>query len=497
MLNGFLCEQNAVFCYMEVLSMNELTLKDLLDKVGEYNKEDLVTIEKAYHYAEELHKGQLRQSGEPYISHPLNVAYILSEMHADTDTICAGLLHDTLEDTNITKEAIAEDFNKEVANLVDGVTKISKLNFSSKQDQNMANTRKIITGITEDVRIIIIKLADRLHNMRTLGFKSEFKQKENSMETMDIFVPLAYYIGAYRIKSELEDLSLRYLYPDKYKRIEDIKLRIEDDSKNCLQEMFKTINKILSDKEVPHEIKIRTKNIYGIYKRLEQGHKIADIHDLLALKIMVDDIANCYQTLGLIHSKYHPINDKFKDYIYNPKTNMYRSIHTTVFGEDNRLVQTQIRTFDMDKVASFGLTAYWDIEKGNARDVMQEDLKNKYQFFKSLIEINKVFGDNQDFVRQVKDELFADKIYVYTTKGDIIELPKGSNAIDFAYKVHSELGNTMVSAVVNDKIVDVDYILHNKDRVRIITDIFSYGPREEWIDKVQTTKAKRKIKENL
>ncbi len=477
--------------------MNELTLKDLLDKVGEYNKEDLVTIEKAYHYAEELHKGQLRQSGEPYISHPLNVAYILSEMHADTDTICAGLLHDTLEDTNITKEAIAEDFNKEVANLVDGVTKISKLNFSSKQDQNMANTRKIITGITEDVRIIIIKLADRLHNMRTLGFKSEFKQKENSMETMDIFVPLAYYIGAYRIKSELEDLSLRYLYPDKYKRIEDIKLRIEDDSKNCLQEMFKTINKILSDKEVPHEIKIRTKNIYGIYKRLEQGHKIADIHDLLALKIMVDDIANCYQTLGLIHSKYHPINDKFKDYIYNPKTNMYRSIHTTVFGEDNRLVQTQIRTFDMDKVASFGLTAYWDIEKGNARDVMQEDLKNKYQFFKSLIEINKVFGDNQDFVRQVKDELFADKIYVYTTKGDIIELPKGSNAIDFAYKVHSELGNTMVSAVVNDKIVDVDYILHNKDRVRIITDIFSYGPREEWIDKVQTTKAKRKIKENL
>ena len=475
--------------------MNELTLKDLIDKVGEYNKEDLATIEKAYHYAEELHRGQLRQSGEPYISHPLNVAYILSEMHADTDTICAGLLHDTLEDTNITKEAIAEDFNKEVANLVDGVTKISKLNFSSKQDQNMANTRKIITGITEDVRIIIIKLADRLHNMRTLGFKSEFKQKENSMETMDIFVPLAYYIGAYRIKSELEDLSLRYLYPDKYKRIEDIKLRIEDDSKNCLQEMFKTINKILSDKEVPHEIKIRTKNIYGIYKRLEQGHKIADIHDLLALKIMVDDIANCYQTLGLIHSKYHPINDKFKDYIYNPKTNMYRSIHTTVFGEDNRLVQTQIRTFDMDKVASFGLTAYWDIEKGNARDVMQEDLKNKYQFFKSLIEINKVFGDNQDFVRQVKDELFADKIYVYTTKGDIIELPKGSTAIDFAYKVHSELGNTMVSAVVNDKIVDADYVLHNKDRVRIITDILSYGPREEWIDKVQTTKAKRKIKE--
>ncbi len=216
--------------------MNELTLDDLLDNVKKYDEEGVNEVAKAYHYAEELHKGQYRQSGEPYISHPLNVAYILSEMHADTDTICAGLLHDTLEDTNTTKEAIAEDFNKEVANLVDGVTKISKLNFSSKQDQNMANTRKIITGLTEDVRIIIIKLADRLHNMRTLEYKSEFKQKENSMETMDIFVPLAYYIGSYRIKSELEDISLRYLYPEKYKRIEDIKLRIEDDSKKCLKQ---------------------------------------------------------------------------------------------------------------------------------------------------------------------------------------------------------------------------------------------------------------------
>ena len=329
----------------------------------------------------------------------------------------------------------------------------------------MANTRKIITGITEDVRIIIIKLADRLHNMRTLQFKSEFKQKENSMETMDIFVPLAYYIGAYRIKSELEDLSLKYLYPDKYKRIEEIKLRVEDDSKHCLNEMLTTINSILTNQDIPHDIKVRTKNIYGIYKRLEQGHKLSDIHDLLSLKIMVDSIANCYLTLGSIHSKYHPINDKFKDYIYNPKTNMYQSLHTTVFGEDDRLVQTQIRTFDMDKIASFGLTAYWDIQKGNARDVMQEDLKQKYQFFKSLVEINRMFGDNQEFVHQVKSELFSDKIYVYTTKGDIIELPKGATAIDFAYKIHSDLGNTMVSAVVNDKVVEPEYQLRN---IRII-----------------------------
>ena len=477
--------------------MEKITFEKFINLIKKYNddEEDINQIKKAYDYAKDLHEGQFRQSGEPYIIHPLNVAYILAEMHADTDTICAGLLHDTLEDTNITKGEIIEEFNVNVASLVDGVTKISKMNFSSKHDQNLANTRKIITGITEDVRIIIIKLADRLHNMRTLEYKSEFKQKENSMETMEIFVPLAYYIGAYRIKSELEDISLQYLYPEKYKKIEDIKSKIELDSSSCLQEMLQTIKEILNNKDIPNEIKVRTKNIYGIYKRMEEGHKLSDIHDLLSLKIMVDEVSNCYQTLGIIHSQYHPINDKFKDYIYNPKTNMYRSLHTTVFGPEDRLVQTQIRTFDMDKVASFGLTAYWDISKGNARDTMQYDLKNKYQFFKSLVEINKVFGDNQEFVRQIKSELFADKIYVYTTKGDVIELPKGSTPIDFAYKIHTDIGNTMVSAIVNDKAVDADYVLHNKDRVRIITDILSYGPREEWIDKAKTTKAKRKIRE--
>lgn len=475
--------------------MNNITLQDLLEKLKEYNPEEVEIVKRAYEYADTLHKGQMRQSGEPYISHPLNVAYILADMHADRDTICAGLLHDTLEDTNITKEDIAHDFNQNVANLVDGVTKLSKMNFSSKQDQNYANTRKIITGITEDVRIIIIKLADRLHNMRTLGFKSEFKQKENALETMEIFVPLAYYIGAYRIKSELEDLSLQYLKPDMYKKIEERKLRLEDTSDECLKEMLYIIETLLNDKNIPNEIKIRTKNIYGIYKRLNEGHKLSDIHDLLALKIMVDDVANCYYTLGMIHKEYHPINDKFKDYICNPKTNMYQSLHTTVFGPDDRLVQTQIRTFDMDKVASFGLTAYWDEQKGKARDVMQDDLKQKFQFFKSLTEINSMFGDNQQFVNQVKTELFADRVYVYTTKGDIIELPKGATPIDFAYKIHTDIGNTMVGVFVNDEFVPIDYVLHNKDRVRIVTDELSYGPRIDWIDKAQTSLAKRKIKE--
>lgn len=475
--------------------MNNIVIEDLIKKVKKYNPAEVEFVKKAYEYANNLHSGQVRQSGDPYITHPLNVAYILADMHADVDTVCAGLLHDTLEDTNITKEDIAHDFNQSIANLVNGVTKISKMNFSSKQDQNMANTRKIITSITEDVRIIIIKLADRLHNMRTLEFKSEFKQKENSLETMEIFVPLAYYIGAYRIKSELEDLSLRYLKPDMYKKIYEKKAKIEEDSKDCLQEMLFKIQTLLNDKTIPNEIKVRAKNIYGIYKRLNDGHKLSDIHDLLALKIMVDEVDNCYLTLGMIHKEYHPINDKFKDYICNPKTNMYRSLHTTVFGPEDRLVQTQIRTFEMDRIASFGLTAYWEEKKGQARYLMQEDLKAKFQFFKSLTEINSMFGDNQEFVSQVKIELFSDRIYVYTTKGDIIELPKGSTPIDFAYKLSTDIGNTMVGVFVNDEYVPIDYTLNNKDRVRIVTDDLSFGPREEWAEKAHTSYAKKLILE--
>ena len=477
------------------MSKESLDINDLIGIIKSYNPDEVEKVRRAYNMANTLHQGQQRQSGEPYIIHPLNVAYILAELRADGDTICAGLLHDTLEDTNISKEEIAENFNSDVANLVDGVTKISKMNFSSKQDQNLANTRKIITSITNDVRIILIKLADRLHNMRTLQFKSEFKQKENALETLEIFVPMAYYIGAYRIKQELEDLSLRYLKPDMYKKIGEKKIRIEEESESCLKEMLQTIQSMLNDELIPNEIKVRTKNIYGIYKKLNDGGKISDIHDLLALKVMVDTVNNCYQTLRLVHSKYNPVNGKFKDFICNPKTNMYRSLHTTVFAPDDRLVQTQIRTFDMDKVASFGLSTYWDIEKGKAREVMQQELKDKYQFFTSLVEMDKVFGDNKEFVYQVKNELFSNKIYVYTTKGEIVELPVGSTPIDFAYKIHTDIGNTMVAAIVNDEYVDVDKPLKNKDRVRIITDDLSFGPREDWEDKAVTTYAKRRIRE--
>ena len=331
--------------------------------------------------------------------------------------------------------------------------------------------------------------------MRTIEYKSEFKRKENSLETMEIFVPLAYSIGAYRIKSELEDLSFKQLRTDKYKEIEEIKDKLEEKDNSILEEMLYKIKCLLNDKSIPNEIKVRTKNIYGIYKRLSEGNKLSDIHDLLALKVMVDDIANCYLTLGLVHTLYHPINSKFKDYICNPKTNMYSSLHTTVFGPEERLVQTQIRTFDMDKIASFGLTAYWDIEKGNARNVMQEDLKEKFQFFTALTELNSMNRDNETFISQVKNELFSDKVYVYTTKGDVIELPKGSTPIDFAYRIHTDIGNTMVGALVNDKPVSNDYVLKSNDRVKIITDPLSFGSRDGWEDLAYTAHAKKKIRE--
>ena len=468
----------------------------LLELVKMYNRDEVEMIRKAYEYADQMHSGQTRQSGEPYIIHPLNVAYIVAEMHADRNTVCAALLHDTLEDTHATKEEIAELFNSDIANLVDGVTKISKMNFSSKAEQNLANTRKIITSITDDVRIIIIKLADRLHNMRTLEYKSVFKQKENSLETLEIFVPLAYYIGAYRIKSELEDISFRYLKPKEYRKLYNIMSRASEENNIVLTEVLQNIEYILKNENIPNEIKVRTKNLYGIYKRQSEGYKISDIHDLLSLKIMVNELWDCYKTLGLIHSKYHPVNEMFKDYIWNPKTNLYQSLHTTIFAPRDKLVQTQIRTFDMDKIASFGLTAYWDINKGDARDKMQKDLREKFQFFKTLTDINNMFLDNKDFVSQVKQELFNDNIYVYTSKGDIIELPKNSTIIDFAYKIHTDVGNTLVGAKVNGEYVtDLGQTLKNRDRITVITDDYSYGPRAEWLDKVNTSNAKKKIKD--
>lgn len=484
-----------------------MTIDNLLDSVRLYNnnEEDIRKIKKAYEVANVLHNGQYRASKEPYIIHPLNVAIILAELKMDTDTICAGLLHDTIEDTSITKEEIEIQFNSEVSMLVDGVSKIKGINFSSKNEKNLANTRKIITGFIKDIRVIIIKLADRLHNMRTLQYKNESKQKENALETLELFAPLAYCIGLYNIKNELENLSFYYLNYDLYKYLEEKRDIIKYENKDCLNEMLYNISKILDDNSISNEIKVRIKNIYGIYNTIYKGKLksknknidsvLSNIHDLLSLKITVDNTSDCYLTLGIIHQAYHPINDRFKDYICNPKTNMYQSLHTTVFGENNRLVQTQIRTFEMDEIAAFGFPAYWNIKKGNAREEMQSILKEKYQFFSSLIEIDRIFKDNQDFVNHVKNELLSKKIYVYAPTGNIVELPKGATPIDYAYKVGSE--NNMISALVNDEDVGLDYKLENKDRIKIVTGAKSNGPKEEWLNMARTTKAKAKIKAHI
>ena len=475
--------------------MEKLTIDMLVDRVIKYDKGAEKVVRDAYGMAEYLHRNQLRQSGEPYIIHPLHVAYILSEMQADRDTICAALLHDTLEDTNITFDEIKRSFNGEVAKLVDGVTKISKMFFSTKEEQNLANTRKIITSLTQDVRIIIIKLADRLHNMRTIQYKTSFKQKENAIETLKIFVPLAYYIGAYRIKSELEDISFRCLDISSYQKIEEDIMKIREESKKSIQDMYIKIYRILQDKNISNEIKVRTKNIYGVYKRLQAGHKMYNIHDLISFKIMVDTVEQCYLSLYPIHEQYKPVNEYFKDYICNAKTNFYQSLHTTVFSPDGRLVQMQIRTQDMDKVASFGLARYWYLNGKDARIVMQEELKKRYQFYSSLKEIDKVFDNNEDFIKQAEKELFADQVYVFATNGKIIELPLGSTIIDFAYHLKTELGNQMVGAVVNDEVVPIDYVLKSGDRVKILTSKNISGPRFNWEEKAMTTLAKRKIRE--
>ena len=440
----------------------------LIELVNEYDDVEKEKIKSAFEYAKYAHQGQKRQSGEDYIIHPLMVACILARMHGDSNTICAGLLHDTLEDTKTTKEDLISLFNEDIANLVDGVTKFSLVNFNSKEEIECANTRKIITSITSDPRIIIIKLADRLHNMRTLDFKTKEKQIKIANETMNIFVPLASYIGAYHIKTELEDLSFKFLNPSKYHEILEKKHYFEEDVRENVFEMQMKIHNFLNDKNVPNKMKIRTKNIYGIYKKMQRGYTFYEMHDLIALKIVTKEIDDCYKVLGLVHSMYHPINFKFKDYIASPKTNMYQSLHTTVFGFKNNLVQIQIRTNRMDRLNSYGLTSYWENNKENAKEIMLNELKNKYQFFKVIEYLDNKCESDKEFVTLVKKELFSDVIYVYDANGVIYELAKGSTIIDFAFKINNNLTNIVFGAYVNNNLVGPNYVLNNNDRVYIL-----------------------------
>ena len=476
-----------------------------VDKISNYNElenrlkryitdeKDLNLINKSYLFDQEKHNGQKRQSGEDYIIHPLNVACILSGIKADTSTICAALLHDTIEDCGVTEEEIKNNFGEEISKLVESITKINRLNFSGDNEAQVANQRKILVGLTEDVRVIILKLADRLHNMRTLWALSEKRQRANAKETLDIFTPIAHRLGINAIKSELEDLSLRYLKPDVYFQIVEKLNKTKAERDKYIIDMKESISKLLNENDIKHEIKGRSKSIYSIYNKLNKGKSFNEIYDLLALRVFVDTEAECYQVLGIIHSKFRPIPKRFKDYIAMPKTNMYQSLHTTVFGADGQIFEVQIRTYDMDKVAENGIASHWSY-KENGKTDMQSEMEQKLQFFRVIMELKNEGVDDQQFVESVKEDVLNDAIYVFTPQGDVIELPNGSTPIDFAYRVHSKVGDTMVGAIVNNGIVPLDYNLKSNDIVKIITNKNSIGPSREWINVAKTTQAKNKIK---
>jgi len=472
-----------------------LTYDELYDKIKVYiNKDqDLKAISKAYLFAYEKHFGQKRLSGEDYIIHPLNVAYILADINADYQTICAALLHDIFEQTTTSKEEVLNEFGSEITSLVNGVTKINKLNFSGDNEATLANHRKILVGLTEDVRVIIIKLADRLHNMRTMWVLDEKRQKENAKETLEILIPIAHRLGMNKIKGELEDLSLRYLKPDIYFSIVEKLNQTKNERDKLVEQMIQDVSDLLNSHEIKHEIKGRSKSIYSIYKKLDTGRRFSDIYDLLALRVFVEKEADCYQAMGLVHSKYRPIPKRFKDYVAMPKENGYQSLHTTVFGIEGNLFEIQIRTYEMDQVAEHGVASHWSYKEKN-KTIVQSAMEEKLQFFRSIMELQNEEANDEDFINSVKEDVLNKIIYVFTPKGDVIELPLGSTPIDFAYRVHSKVGDAMVGAIVNGNIVPLDYKLQDNDIIKINTNKNSLGPSREWISMAYTAQAKNKIR---
>ena len=436
------------------------------------SEEELLKVKKAYKLALEIHAGVVRESGEPYIIHPLSVAInLIDEMDVyDVDTICAALLHDTIEDAkfDFSKEDIAREISQDCATIVDGVTKMRRMNFSDKASQNRANFRKILTSFNVDSRIIIVKLADRLHNMRTLQFKKENKQKDNARETLNVYVPLALAIGAYQIKNELEDLSLMYLQPDEYKRITEDRENLKVEAKKYLDEIKDKIDYLLKTRGIPSDIIFRAHTINSIYKRIQQGYKIENIYDLFYLKVITDEINACYAILGIIHGEYKPINGRFKDYINNPKTNYYQSLHTTVITPYG-YTKIKIRTEDMNRVAAHGIPALWSIDNGMTIESCQEMIRERCQFAKKIDEIDKSASDDIKFENLINDELLTEHIYVYSAGGVIIELPAGSTAADFAVQVNPDLIDKMTGVLVNGIEVPFKTKLNNNDLVQIIT----------------------------
>lgn len=482
--------------YIAIIGSESMTIEDVIKEIRKYNPEEEEKVYKAYEIAAKAHANQKRESGEPYIIHPLNVCMNLTAFKADGASLCAGLLHDVVEDTDYTLEDIEELFGSDVAFLVDGVTKISNLHFNTKDEATNANIRRLINSLNDDVRIIIIKLCDRLHNMRTLEYKAPEKRIRSAEETLNIFVPLAYFIGAFKLKCELEDICLSYLDTDSYNTLEEKQKDIAKDYALCREIASREVTDLLEKNKIKFTYRIKILNIYHLYQKLNKGYKLNDIHDLVNFKLILEDDEDPYRVLGLIHKLYTPMNNKFKDYIACPKTNMYRSLHTTVFGPDNHLLQFQIKTRTMDDINTIGLAAYWKFFRDEGKVKMQHELKLNYQFFNTLRDLNDVIDNDSDYIARVKQEIFSNNIYVYTLRGDIIELPNGATVIDFAYKIHTDIGNHLYKAFINGKEVKLTHKLNNKDRIMLLQKETSH-PQPSWLEHVITSSAKRKIKDAL
>ena len=471
------------------------TLDDLLEKAKVYIKsdEDIELIKKAYLFASKAHAGQLRLTGDDYMLHPLNVALILTEIYADAQTLSAALLHDVINFANVTIEEIEKEFGPEMKALVDGISRINKLSLSADNEALVSYHKKILVGLSGDVRIIILKIADRLHNMRTLWAIPENKRKEKAKETLEILVPIAHRLGINHIKSELEDLSFKYWKPDVYNDILEKLSESRAELDKSVDKMMESVSKILDENNIPHEMKGRSKSVYSIYNKLQKGKTFNEIYDILALRYFVNTVSDCYLALGAIHAKYKPMPKRFKDYIARPKANGYQSLHTTVFGVDGKLFEIQIRTYEMDKVAEYGVASHWSYKEHGINKV--NDMELKLKSFRTVIELNEQQVEGEEFVNTVKNEVFnPTNIYVYTPKGDVFELPIGSTPIDFAYRVHTSVGHQMIGAIVNGNIVPLDYKLKDGDIVKINTNKNSKGPSQEWINICFTTSAKNKIK---
>ena len=471
---------------------------ELIESVHKYHPStDITLIEKAYRIADQAHKEQVRKSGEPYIIHPLYVAIILAELELDKETIVSGLLHDVVEDTVMTKEEIAAQFGDEVALLVDGVTKLGQLSYDADKVEIQAeNLRKMFLAMAKDIRVILIKLADRLHNMRTLKFMKPEKQKEKARETMDIYAPIAQRLGISKVKTELDDLSLKYLEPEAYyDLVRKVALRKNVRDK-YVRQLVEEVRQQIKEAEIEAEIEGRAKHFFSIYKKMVSQDKTLDqIFDLFAIRIIVNSVKDCYAALGIIHEMYRPIPGRFKDYIAMPKPNMYQSLHTTLIGPAGQPFEIQIRTYEMHRTAEYGIAAHWKYKEGRTGISVANQEEEKLSWLRQILEWQRDMSDNREFMSLLKSDLdlFSDTVFCFTPTGDVKNLPNGSTPIDFAYSIHSAVGNKMIGAKVNGKLVTIDYVIQNGDRIEVITSQNAKGPSRDWLNIVKSTQAKNKI----